>query len=113
MSNELVQLASGVGDRRKYGTKTISFIPKHQVPAGRKATYANEVCYYRPLKYDPYRVGLTVGGNRLIYHVDPSAPASSVLESKLIFNSTISTPSARLFCADIKYYFLYNPMLCF
>ena len=40
----------------KFSTETIFFIPKHQVPTGRKATYENAVCNYRPLKDDPTRV---------------------------------------------------------
>ena len=110
MSNELGRLASGVGDRMKYGTETIFFIQKHQVPAVRKETYANIVCDYRPLKDDTYRLKLTVGGDRLIYPGYPSAPAASFLDLKTIFKSKISSPGARFFCADIKYYFLNNPM---
>ena len=55
MSNELVKLDSGVGDRMTYEIDTI-FIQKNQVPEGRKATYANAGCDYRPLKDDPYRM---------------------------------------------------------
>ena len=109
MGNELGRLAQGVGTRMK-GTDTIFFIPKSQVPAGRKATYANAVCDHRPLKEEEYRVRVTVGGDRLEYPHDPAAPAASLLESKMIFNSTISTPGARFFSADIKDYFLNNPM---
>ena len=69
-------------------------IHKNQVTEGRKATYSNGVCDYRPLKDGPYCVQLTVGDNRLIYPGDPSAPAASLLESKIIFNSTITTPGA-------------------
>ena len=87
-------------------------IYKNQVPEGTKATYSNVVCDYRPLKYDPYRVQLTIGGDILIYPGDPRDPAASLIDSKIIFNGTISTPGARLFCADIKDYFLNNPMVC-
>jgi hypothetical protein len=38
------------------GNENIFFIPRRQVPQGRKVTYANPVCDYRPLKSDPYRV---------------------------------------------------------
>ena len=94
----------------KPGTKNIFFIPKNQVPAGQKVTYNNTVCYCRPLKDDPYRVRITIGGNILIYLGDPRISAASLLDSKLISNSTVSTPGARLFCVDIKYYFMNNPM---
>ena len=110
MSNEMGQLASGVGNHMKYGTETIFFLPKHQVPVGIKETYANVVCDYILLKDYPYRVRFTVGGDRFIYPGDTSAPAASLLDSKLIFDSTISTPVDRFFCMDIKSYFLHNPM---
>ena len=97
MSNELGQLASGVGNRMKSGTETIFLIHKHQVPVGSKATYSNAVCYYIPLKDDPYRVRLTVGGDRLVNLGDPSAPAASLLESKIIVNCIILTPGAQFF----------------
>ena len=96
MSNELGRLASDVWDRMKSSTETIFSIHKHQVPAGRNVTYANKVCDYRPLKYDPYCVIITIGGNRLIYPGDPRYPDVSLMDSKLIFNSTIS-PCAHFF----------------
>ena len=105
MSNELGRLDSGVGDRMPSEKEDIFFINKNQVPAGRKATYVNAVCGYRPLNYDPYHMRLTVGGYRIIYPGNPSAPVASLLDSKTIFNITISTPGARCFCAYIKDYF--------
>ena len=53
---------------------------------------------------------LTVRGKRLIYSGGPSAPAASLMDSKIIFNGTISTPGAQFFCEDIKDYFLNIPM---
>ena len=44
------------------------------------------------------------------YNGDSSAPAASLIDSKLIFNSTISTKGAKFLTTDIKYYFLNNPM---
>ena len=60
MPNELGRLSSGVGDRMKTETENIFYIRMSQIPKGRKCTYANAVCDYRPLKDDPYRVRLTV-----------------------------------------------------
>ena len=97
MSNELRQLDLVLGDIIKSGTETIIFIHKHQIRAGRKATYTNAVCDYIQLKYDPYRVQITVGGDRLIYLCNPSAPDASLLGSKIIFNSNISTPGDQFF----------------
>jgi hypothetical protein len=110
MANELGRLAQGVGTRMPTGTSTIFFIPRSQVPTDRNATYANAVCDYRPTKDDPWRVRLTVGGDKLEYPGDPGAPTASLLDAKLVLNSTISTPKAKFMCCDIKDYFLNNPM---
>ena len=48
------------------------------------------MCDYLPLKSEPYRVRLTVGRDRLEYPNDTSSPVASLLEPKLLFNSTIS-----------------------
>ena len=80
MSNELGHLASSVGNRMASGTGNIFLIHKNQVPEGRKATYSNAVRDYSPLKDDPYRLQLTVGGNSIIYTVNPSDPAASLLD---------------------------------
>ena len=56
---------------------------------------------------------LTVGGDRIIYPGDTSAPVAFILDHKLIVNITISTPGSQLFFADIKNDFLNNPMLHF
>ena len=93
MSNKLGRLASDVGN--KMTSKTGFFkIHKNKFPEGRKEAYANVVCNYRPLKDNPYRVRPTVGVDRLIYPGDTSAPAAYLTDSKIIFNSTISTPGA-------------------
>jgi hypothetical protein len=91
MANELGRLTSGVGERMKTGNENIFYIKKSQIPNGRKVTYANAVCDYRPLKDEPYRVRLTVGGDRLPYPADAGAPAATILEAKLLFNSVVST----------------------
>ena len=48
------------------------------------------ICDFRPLKDDPYRVRLTVGGDKLEYDNDAGSPAASFIETKLILNITIS-----------------------
>ena len=47
------------------------------------------MCDYHALKSEPYIVMLTVGGDRLEYPYGASSPEASLLESKLIFSSTI------------------------
>ena len=111
LTNEWDRLADGKLNRVK-GTKTIEFISAAQVPSGRKVTYGNFVCDYRPLKTEPNRVRLTVGGDKLDYPFDASSPASNLIDAKLLLNSTISdAPSgARFMSADLKDFFLNTPM---
>ena len=80
------------------------------MPAGSKIAYANPVCDFRPLKDDPYRVLLTVGGYHLPYPSDVGSPIASLFEAKILFNNVILTPGSRFIYADIKDYFLCSPM---
>ena len=111
LSNELGRLSNGVGTRIK-GTNTIEFIHKSDVPSHKIVTYANLVCDHRLLKPEPNRVCLTVGGDRLDYAYDVGSPTASLLEAKLLLNSTISDADrgATFFAADIKDFFLAMPM---
>lgn len=70
------------------------------------------ICDYRPLKNDPHRFLLTVGGDRLDYPNVSASPAASLLETKLPLNSTISDArkGARFLELDIKYFFLKTGM---
>ena len=106
-ANELGRLAKGIPERVR-GTECIEFIPKSKVPKGKKVTYANMVCDYRPLKDEPYRVRLTIGGDKLDYFDDTASPAASLLETKLLINSVISDAhrGARFLGIDIKDFFL-------
>jgi len=111
VSNEFGRLAQG-NDAGIIGTNTILFIYKSEVPIGKVVTYGNFICDIRPLKSEKYRTRLTVGGNRLPYKADAGSPAASLLETKLILNSTISDSSfgARFAFADLKDHFLATPM---
>ena len=110
MSKELGRLAQGVGERMKTGRDNIFYIQKSQVPTGRKVTYSTMVCDYRILKDYPWRVRLTVGGDKLPYYSDSGSPSASLIEANLLINSVISTPNAKFATADIKDYFLCSPM---
>ena len=111
LSNELGRLSNGVGGCIT-GTNTIAFIQKSEVLCNKKVTYANMVCDHRPLKSEPDRVCLTVGGDRLDYSSDIGFPAASLLEAKLLINSAISDADqgAQFFAADLKDFFLATPM---
>ena len=111
LSNEWGRLAQG----NMHGvtpTDTIDFIMKHEVPRGKKVTYATFVLAFRPHKLEKYRVRITVGGDRLEYAGDAGSPATNMLETKILVNSTISDAErgARMLCADIKDFFLATPM---
>ena len=75
-------------------------------------TYASLVLYYRPLKSEPNRVRITVGGDRLTYTSDAGSPSANLLETKLLVNRTISdaSKSARFMSVDLKDFFLATPM---
>ena len=70
------------------------------------------VCDIRPLKTEKYRVRLMVGGDRLQYPDDTTLPAATLLETKLLLNSTISQSArgARFMTLDIKDFFLQTKM---
>ena len=85
----------------------MDFIFAHEVPQSSKVTYANFVCDYRPLKDEPWRVRLVVGGDKLEYEFDSGSPAASLLETKLLLNSVISDAKkrARFMSLDIQDFF--------
>ena len=110
LANEIGRLAQGIGDIK--GTNTLCFIPKNEIPNNKKITYANIVCDYRPLNTEKHRVRLTVGGDKLDYENDASSPAATLLDTKLILNSTISDAcrGARFATIDIKDFFLQSTL---
>ena len=111
LSNEWGRLAQG-NDNGVKGTDTITFIHRSEVPTNKQVTYASYVCDYRPLKDEPYRVRITVGGDKLNYNDDAGSPAANLLETKILINSVISDSDrgAKFMCADIKDHFLATPM---
>ena len=111
MSNEWGRLAQGNHAGVHY-TDTIDFIRRSAIPSGRDITYATFVLDYRPLKSEPHRIRITVGGDRLTYPFDAGSPAANLLETKLLLNSTISDAhrGARFMSADLKNFFLATPM---
>ena len=91
-------------------TDTITFIAKNLVPHKKRATYASFIFNLKPLTEDLYRCRIVVGGDILTYFDDASSPAASLLETKLLINSNISTQDAKFMTADIKDFFLASPM---
>eukprot|EP00804_Cyclotella_cryptica_P026916 CCRYP_014749-RA/>CCRYP_014749-RA protein AED:0.26 eAED:0.26 QI:0/0/0/1/0/0/2/0/1022 len=109
---ELGRLAQGIPGTVK-GTNTIVFIVYNEIPPQRRkdVTYGRIVANYRPEKEDPYRIRLTVGGNRITYPGDCGTPTADMLTTKILLNSVISTKGARFMTIDIKDFYLNTPMV--
>eukprot|EP00804_Cyclotella_cryptica_P008878 CCRYP_013090-RA/>CCRYP_013090-RA protein AED:0.15 eAED:0.14 QI:0/0/0/1/1/1/3/0/882 len=110
---ELGRLARGIPGTVK-GTNTIVFIAYNKIPPQRRkdVTYGCIVANYRPEKEDPYRIRLTVGGNRITYPGNCGTPTADMLTTKILLNSVISTKGARFMTIDIKDFYLNTPMVC-
>jgi hypothetical protein len=120
LSNEWGRCTNGLSKQRTAkttikGNQTMVFIKPHQVPLGRKVTYANFVCTMRPGKSKVYRVRMTIGGDRLEAFQDVRSPAVGIVDTKLHLNSTISDADegARYATCDIKDFFLGSTMKIF
>ena len=62
LSNEWGRLAQG-NNAGVQATDTLNFIPFSQVPSNKLVTHATFACDHRPLKSEPWRICLVVGGN--------------------------------------------------
>ena len=95
------------------GMDTIFFISKDKVPRAKakNITYSLITCLIRPEKTnEPNRTRLVAWGDRVHYPFDAGKPTANLLTAKLLINSVISTPGARLFTMDIKNLYLCTPM---
>ena len=94
------------------GIDTIELIHQSEVPPSVDVTYATFVLDSKPLKTEQHQVRVVAGGNRLKCLFDTGSQATSMLETKLLINSTISDDKkgARFMGADIKDYFLASPL---
>jgi hypothetical protein len=111
MCIELGRLATGWEGEQ--GTETIEFMSIDKIkaiPKDRTVTYARIVVDYRPQKKDPNRVRITVGGNLIDYPGELTTRTADLITSKILWNSTLSTPGARYMCADVKNFYLCTPM---
>lgn len=111
LSNEWGRLAQG-NIHGVLATDTIEFISINELPNIATVTYASFVCDYRPLKNEPWRVRIVVGGDKLSYAEDAGSPTTDMLETKILLNSVISDApqGARFISLDLKDYFLASPM---
>ena len=107
LANEFGRFAQGVSKRIER-TNTVYFIPKEEVPfKTKKVTYPKIVCNIRPSKAETHRTRITVGGNLLDYAGTLTTPTATITTAKCLFNSVVSTPSAKCDLADIYIYFFY------
>ena len=95
-----------------YQTHETQFISFHQIKNLRtkKTTYTRIFVSYRPQKEEPYRVQITVVGDKIHYAGDTFTSNSDITTSKYLFNSVISTKFAKFLGLDIKYFYLNTAM---
>ena len=112
LSNDLVVLHRETNTIYLSQKNVMKFINKSENPSSTPVTYANFVCDHRPLKSEPWRIRLVVGGDKVIYFDDQGSPAANLLETKLLLNSVISdaTMCACFMSIDLKDHFLSSPM---
>eukprot|EP00804_Cyclotella_cryptica_P002892 CCRYP_009398-RA/>CCRYP_009398-RA protein AED:0.47 eAED:0.47 QI:0/-1/0/1/-1/1/1/0/79 len=72
--------------------------------------YGSIVANFRPEKDDPYRIRLTVSGNRVNFPGACSMPTADMITVKILLNSIISTVNAKFMTIDIKDFYLNTPM---
>jgi hypothetical protein len=104
--DEFGLLLQGNGTTVPSGTDTMRFVPFSDLPPGYKATYVYFVCAYRPEKPNPYRVRITLGGDRLEFDGLTSTKTADLTTCKVHFNKVISTPGGRFCTTDLKHFYL-------
>ncbi len=105
---KLGRLFQGICEHK--GTDTCFFIKKLDVPKGRTYTYGRIVCNYCPQKDKSHRTWLAKGGDCIGYPWKKSTPTADLTTAKLLFNSTISTPSTSFYGIDLANFYLNTPM---
>jgi hypothetical protein len=115
MSKELHRLAQGKLGITK-ATNTIFFLSHNEiqnVPKDQTVAYARIIINHWPQKEDPNCVRITVGGNLINYPFELTTHTTDMVSSKLLWNSTISTPEAPFAGAEMKNMYLETPLDCF
>ncbi len=103
-------MAQGDNKTGQKGTNAM-FVMTHNeiartIAANKRFTYGNPVVNYRPQKEFPYRIRITAGGNSIKYDASASVRMADLDNTKLHWNSVISTKDARYMCLDIKNFYL-------
>ncbi|WP_281640541.1 Ty1/Copia family ribonuclease HI [Aurantimicrobium minutum] len=108
MCNEIGRLFQGYKEIK--GTNTCRWIKVQEMPKDRKATYVRIVVADRPLKAEPRRVRITVGGDKVDYPGEVSTKTTELVTCKILLNAVVSTPGAQFMTMDLKDFFLGNPL---
>jgi hypothetical protein len=95
---------------RLYNTNTIRFIRRSDIPKGRKVTYGSFVVDIKDHKEEKECTRLTVGGDQIEYPGDKSTQTAGLTTAKILINSVISTPGAKLLVIDIIFFYLNTPL---
>jgi hypothetical protein len=115
MSKELHHLAPGKPGITK-ATNTIFFLSHDEIrhiPKDQTVIYARIVIDHWSQKEDPKCLCIIVGGNLINYPFELITHTTDMVSSKLLWNSTVSTPRACFAGADIKNMYLETPLDCF
>ena len=111
MCNKLGRLFQGYKANQIVGTNTCRWIHPRDMPKGRKATYIRVVVAHPPQKVkEPFRVRLTVGGDKVDYPGPVTSKTTDLITAKLLLNSVVSTLGSKFLGLDIKDYFLGTPL---
>ena len=113
------RLCHGVGHRttgpkqqRVKGTNTFRFTFYEDIPVHKRGGifHTRVVCEARPGKDDPNRTRITANGGDIYYAGYIVTPTGSLELVKLILNSVLSLPSAKLSCIDVQHFYLDTPI---
>jgi hypothetical protein len=83
----------------------IPLIPKNQT-----VTHVRMVVDFQPQKANLHRIWITARGNLINYPGELSTRTADLTTSKLMWNSVLSTKSAKYMCLDIKNFYLSAPL---
>ena len=109
-ANDLVGIAQGVSNRMPTGNNTIFFIDNNRVTKQKKVTYGRVVAEINPHKVETHHVRLTVGGDILDFDRVTATQCASMYATKILMNSTISTPRSKLMTMYLRYFYHGTPV---
>jgi hypothetical protein len=111
VSRESGRLAQGKQPDMPTGSNTMHFLDHPDLPAGRKATYLRIVAAIKMHKVETHLIRFTVGGDRIDYKGKVSTPTADLETIKILLNSTVSTPNAKMLTADIEIFTSARPWI--